>query len=508
MTARTTNRFCLMLGCVAALALAGCGAGSAPADGNLPPGVPAAGGLPALPQSGIDIPLPRAGSADESASFDGQDFTAQAGANNQNLPDGAYQLGAAQGAVAWARYSVALPATHRLFAVTVDLTAAGTHFIGVANYGDGRWEWLGPFTTGTSTATFSTALPRGAYASPGNQAHCIVLSYAPADTAPQPLGVAGVMFEYTDAAPGTGWATYTYTDGVYRIRVEAGAEPENVSLLLDAISPQETLTDSFLNISPDGQWLALVTNRFDPEAAGWNSLAVMRFDLSDAETVRAGGPEGVLLHPESLPAIANGGNLVVYSGQGGPHIQDLWAIRRADNNADWGTPVLLTAASEEDYNENPAISADGMQVLFHCGPTPYGQEGTMAARVNTDGTGYTILKRAEDQPVAGDPGTFVRSPDWMPDGSYIFETDWALFEEHRTWHQPLGGGDPVLLSGGEGANSPCALPDGRIVHLWLGSPDNPPGYHELTVMDPDGTNWIVLVPGIDVVDSGHGAGGS
>ena len=56
-------------------------------------------------------------------------------------------------------------------------------------------------------------------------------------------------------------------------------------------------------------------------------------------------------------------------------------------------------------------------------------------------------------------------------------------------------------------NSPCVLPDGRVVSLWLNGPGNDPGLHELKVMDADGSNEFRVLIGVDVSDSGIGCGG-
>jgi hypothetical protein len=504
----------------ALLALAGCAGQQQGAGGVF------SADLPPLPQGRLVPAVNRAASADGSVSLDGDQFTAQAGANNGAMPPGSsYRLGPAAGATAWAQYSADIPAANRVTGITVQASdtvgagpPTGPYYIALANYGTDKWEWRGPYTGASTTLPISAVAPASDYISPaGAQAHCAVLDYCPVGQTPQPLAVVNVTFDYTDGATSPGWITYTYGGGptypagVYRILAQAGAQPENISTALDALSPEATLADSFLTISPDGEWLALITNRFDPEAEGWSALAIVKSDLSSGETIRAGGPGGVLVHPESIPAVASGGNMIVYSAQGGPHQQDLWAISRASTAAPWSDPLLLTGASAEVYNENPQISPDGTKVLFHCGPTPYGQYGTMCAEVNTDGTGYQIILRPTDPPAGYLAKQECRSPDYAPDGSIVFESDWdadpGVEDNQRVWRLPAGGGDPVLLTGIEGGNSPSVLPDGRIVHLWLGRP-NSLFVHELTVMNADGSNFVVLVPDVDVNDSGMGAGAS
>lgn len=54
-------------------------------------------------------------------------------------------------------------------------------------------------------------------------------------------------------------------------------------------------------------------------------------------------------------------------------------------------------------------------------------------------------------------------------------------------------------------NSPCVLPDGNIVSLWLNRPGGS-GDHELKVMEQDGGSYFMLVTGADVADIGLGCG--
>ena len=134
-----------------------------------------------------------------------------------------------------------------------------------------------------------------------------------------------------------------------------GAEPEDLSQSLDDLGPPSA--DDWLSISPDGEWLLLGTQRFDPDCAGWPCLAVVPDDLSGGESIRT--PDGVI-HPDGFGTIASGGDLVVYFTSGGPHAVDLWAVTR--NGDTWSDPLLLTAESPYDYNHTAAISADGALV--------------------------------------------------------------------------------------------------------------------------------------------------
>ncbi len=55
-------------------------------------------------------------------------------------------------------------------------------------------------------------------------------------------------------------------------------------------------------------------------------------------------------------------------------------------------------------------------------------------------------------------------------------------------------------------NSPCLLPDGRIVSLWLNRDGNRDGVHEIKAMTGDGRLHTMIVTGADVADAGLGCG--
>jgi hypothetical protein len=82
----------------------------------------------------------------------------------------------------------------------------------------------------------------------------------------------------------------------------------------------------------------------------------------------------------------------------------------------------------------------------------------------------------------------------------VFEADW---EGEQIWRLLPGSAIPELISPDfNNDNSPCGLPDGRIVSLWLGHA----GVHEIKVMSPDGSSYFLLLPDTDVEDIGIGCG--
>lgn len=74
-----------------------------------------------------------------------------------------------------------------------------------------------------------------------------------------------------------GYITYSYNDRVYRISSRENSTAENISQALEGLSPLPSGgEDCCLNISPDGNWYVLQTERFDAECEGWACLAVVK----------------------------------------------------------------------------------------------------------------------------------------------------------------------------------------------------------------------------------------
>lgn len=291
-----------------------------------------------------------------------------------------------------------------------------------------------------------------------------------------------------------GTITYAFNGRVYRITAQEGAIPEDISQALDNLSSGGG--DGLLNISPDGEWMVLGTERFDMGCEGWACLAIIYSDLSIGDAVRANGQ---LIHPEGISAIASGGELIVYPYGGGPNEIDLWAVTKLGDT--WGEPRLITADSPHDFNNMPAISYDGSKVVFNCGPEPYGGEGTAICEVGTGSDEFRVVLTPADSPIGFPTTGALYQPDYFPDGSIVFESDWG---SEQIWHLPLGASEPVLVGKSFGNdNSPCVLPDGRIVSLWLDRPSGT-GAHEIKVMTADGSSFFILLPDIDVSDVGIG----
>ena len=299
-----------------------------------------------------------------------------------------------------------------------------------------------------------------------------------------------------------GHITYTLNNGqVFRIEAKDDAEPENISQALETLAPQPAgAGDTGLNISPDGEWLLLESERFSPSCAGWACLAIVKGDLSSGAAITVNGE---VIHPEGFSAIASGGNLVVYPQQDGTHNLDLFAVHRTADGS-WQAPVEISRDSTYAYNNWPAINADGTKVLFNGTNAPYSGT-TSICEVNLDGTCFRVVLTPADSP-AGLPGTGdLQAPDYAPDGSIVFEASWTGEE---IWHLASGSTISTRVSASSAYNndnSPTVLPNGNIASLWLNRPGSQ-SVHELKVMTPDGNSYFMALTDIDIADIGLGSG--
>ena len=133
-------------------------------------------------------------------------------------------------------------------------------------------------------------------------------------------------------------------------RCAPGRSAVDVSAALDRLSPGGR--DEWLNTSPNGRWLLTSTERFG--CGGWACLARLDATLRTAAAIRASGSP---LHADAFGAISSDGRTVVYPQGGGPHVRDLWVTRLIAGR--WTAPALVTSASPQRYNMQPAISGDG-----------------------------------------------------------------------------------------------------------------------------------------------------
>jgi hypothetical protein len=302
----------------------------------------------------------------------------------------------------------------------------------------------------------------------------------------------------TVAASG-GHITYGMPGGrVYRVEALEGATPQDFSWVMDGSSSGSDLT---LNISPDGQWLVLESERFDIDCAGWPCLGIVSWDQSAGEAVRAGG--GEVVHPaQGQVAVASGGGAIVYQQEGvvDRHVTDLFVTTRGEGG--WGAPLALTTESPYSWHLNPAISDDGARVLLQCGNESW--DGHAICEVGTDGKGFRTVITPADGPGAGpDEGT-LHNPDYAPDGSIVFAANW---DGDAVWRLPAGGGGPAAVLAEH--VEPCVLPDGRIAAVyidWSKSETNPDIH--IRVFDPvgGGVITVTVLAQVEGVTAGLGCG--
>ena len=231
-----------------------------------------------------------------------------------------------------------------------------------------------------------------------------------------------VVTEEAEEPSSSGQITYGLEDGrIYRVEAREGAVTEEVSVGLDTLSPGGG--DRAINISPDGTWLVVESERFDPDCIGWACLAIVTSELSTGEAVLAKLDDWEVVHPgQGMVAVASGGELLVYQQGGvvGSHVSDLFALKSRDGN--WGSPLVLTESSPYMWHQNPAISDDGSTVLLQCSDQEW--EGNAICEVGTDGSGFRVVLSPEDGPAGAPETATLHNPDYAPDGSIVFAADW------------------------------------------------------------------------------------
>jgi hypothetical protein len=294
----------------------------------------------------------------------------------------------------------------------------------------------------------------------------------------------------TSAANPLGQVVFTLDKKLFRISAQRDSQPEDISAALDKLSPG---ADEWINISADGQWLLISSERFDPECQVWACLAVVPADLSRFEVLKSGGSA---LHT-AFSAI--GPTTLVYVTGEGPHKQDLWVMKRQPGG--WSDPSLLTTASNFSYNLTPSLSVDEQKVLLTCYGGVYVPIAPSICEVSIDGSDFNVQVDGNLH-ASSNSQVNLRHPAYAPDGSLIFASDW---QGEQVWRLDAGG-ELTLINGGlNNDTTPCVLPGGLVASLWL---DRPGGnsQHELKIMSPDGQDYWVLMQNEDISDIGIGCG--
>lgn len=277
--------------------------------------------------------------------------------------------------------------------------------------------------------------------------------------------------------------TYIYNGDLHRIHGVQGASPENISEILNTVSSGE---DSSINVSPNGAWYLISSERFHADCSGWACLMLSSSDFSQTEVVIT---EDSVIHNEGAATVDSTGNRIVYSAGDGVHYRDLWMVTREGDH--WSAPLLLTKDSPFQYNNVPAISDNGDSVLFECGNEPY--ENKAVCESNLDASGFRVLFAPDAQYRA------ARTPDYSPDGTIVVELD-SIEHGESIFRIVADTGHitPVNLEF-TNDNSPCVLGDGRIASLWLNR-EGSSGVHELKIMEANGSGSFMLLKDIDLFD--------
>lgn len=301
-----------------------------------------------------------------------------------------------------------------------------------------------------------------------------------------------------EPVPGEGHLAFVLYGEPHVLPAQAGASLRPLRPELDALAPG--VDAPFVQLSSDGEWLLLSTERFLPACVGDPCLAVVPIAATSGEALV--DPTGAPIRMDSGAAIGSGGSTVVLDAGGGPHATDLWLTSRAEAGG-WTTPLLLTAESPYAYHSVPSLHPSEPRVAFDCGDEPYGGPGTAICEVGLDGTGLVVVWSPAQAPTGTAPGGALHHPSHAPDGGLVFEGGWTGEE---LWWLPPGAAEPVRIrSDRNNDNSPCVLPDGRVASLWLDRPEGN-GLHEIELKSLDGTTAEVILPGEDVLDAAVGCG--
>lgn len=285
-----------------------------------------------------------------------------------------------------------------------------------------------------------------------------------------------------------GFVLYSANGRLYLM--EIGGATRDLTTELNALANG---VDNGYSLSPNAAWILLDTERFDPRCVGWSCLVLLSHDLQTIEVIETNGD---VLHGNNAIVDANA-NIMIYQTSSTNDRWDLFMVRREGDG--WSAPLNLSAQSPYPYNDQPALSFDNARVVFDCGVQPYAVAGTAICEVNTDGTGFRVLVSPEAN---GTSENALHHPYYRPDGSIVFEANWG---NEQLWTLSPLGIQPLAPAFGND-NSPCVLPNGNIVSLWLDR-EGGRGYHEIKIMTPDGRSYALLLTDVDVLDNGTACGG-
>lgn len=302
----------------------------------------------------------------------------------------------------------------------------------------------------------------------------------------------------TGDVPEGGHVAFVLEGALWVLDAVPGGVMRELGPELDALAPG--IDENFVQLSADGQWLLLSSERFDPQCAGYPCLSVVDIGATHGEAVLDTGGAPIRHGSGNGAAITRGGTAIAFSAPG-VHERDLHFTERTD--AGWTPPVLLTADSPYAYNALPRLDVNEQLIVFDCGDLPYGDTGTAICEVGIGGDGFRVVWTPDQAPTGATAGGFLHHPSYTPDGGIVFEAEWT---GEQLWLLTPGAAEPVLLRPDHhNDNAPCVLPDGRIVSLWLGRRGSS-GVHELALKQADGSGDDMLLIDRDIVDVGTACG--
>ena len=279
------------------------------------------------------------------------------------------------------------------------------------------------------------------------------------------------------------YISYTFNNQAQFVEAKEDGNITDVSKHLATINRGE---EGWINISPNGEWLLLDSTRLDSECTGWGCLIYGKRDLSEFKTIKTVSES--VIHTEGFSAISSSGNLIV-AHMSGTNRNDLFVSIKGTNDR-WSELRSITSDSPSDNNRNPALSADGKEVLFDC--------GTSICMVNSDGTNLQTL-------ISSDNTAFdlVRYADFDTTGNIVFEGDDGT---ERIWRYNRTSKQLSMVDESKrNDNSPCVLSDGHIASLWMERQRQGDSIHELKIMTD--SNYTMVIKDKDITDSGIGCGG-
>jgi Tol biopolymer transport system component len=167
--------------------------------------------------------------------------------------------------------------------------------------------------------------------------------------------------------------------------------------------------ERYVNVSPDGKKLVVVSQRTDNAAA--RELLTMHVDGTNSRVVASTGLDATTL---AFPAFSPDGRTIAYMSNvsSDPGTYGIWTVSVSGGKATRLTPTTVSAL-------HPSWSPDGSRIVYTSGLVGSGKFDLYI--MNADGSNPQLLRQCTD---------WCENPVWSPDGSKIFylEQDWDSIE--------------------------------------------------------------------------------